>query len=245
MNNDFFKSYQTAEWQRKKNAVLERDNYTCQICGEKNGLMQVHHISYKRCDGKAYSAPMGDLVTLCEECHRHDDGDHKHFYDGRVILDCGFGYSKPKITILKPIEQSAEWYGYDGLLISFRYNGNEQRSIGYRIDGFSSWQFGYFLEPIMESTYVWVNEIFNPNYAEEQAPADPNEVEKFKKAIELYEPNIEWFMRSHGEACYVAYEHFKDGIFWEVKKQRRPYPKVCARVQPVRTTRIMVKHPIR
>ena len=87
--NDFYKTYQTTEWQRKKNSVLERDDYTCQICGSSSGIMQVHHITYKHCKGKAYNAPMGDLITLCEYCHAHDDGDHVPFFNGDYRIDAG------------------------------------------------------------------------------------------------------------------------------------------------------------
>lgn len=133
MNNDFFKSYQTAEWQRKKNAVLERDNYTCQICGDKSGLMQVHHITYKHCRGKAYNAPMGDLITLCEECHRNDDGDHKHFYNGEVTLSRGYLGNKPQV--FGTIKTQNYWEWPIGVIIAFQYCGQPYWNIGFRSCG--------------------------------------------------------------------------------------------------------------
>lgn len=227
MNNDFFKSYQTAEWQRLKYRVLERDNYTCQICGEKSGLMQVHHITYKHCGGKAYNAPMGDLITLCEECHRHDDGDHKHFYGGEVILDWSFCGDKPKVTkmrsMYKSLEMQESWYGYDGLLISFRYLGSMFRYIGYRFG--HQWEFEYLLGYMGEQDRLVHGVIMRPKYAEEQEPASPDEVERFQNAMLGVVPNLEWFMLSHGGACYIAHDQFKNGIFWKCKNQKRPYPK--------------------
>ena len=47
-------------------SIRERDKYTCQICGEKQGdtCHHVHHIDYNKdnCDVK-------NLITLCNSCH--------------------------------------------------------------------------------------------------------------------------------------------------------------------------------
>ena len=49
-----------------KSAVLNRDNYTCQICGEKDSRLDVHHIQFR---SKGGSNRMDNLVTLCSNCH--------------------------------------------------------------------------------------------------------------------------------------------------------------------------------
>lgn len=49
-----------------KSAILNRDNYTCQICGEKDTRLEIHHIQYR---SKGGSNRMDNLVTLCQECH--------------------------------------------------------------------------------------------------------------------------------------------------------------------------------
>jgi len=87
MDKEFAESYNTDEWQRKRNWILLRDRRTCQICGEHG--MEVHHITYKHCDGKAYNALDGELITLCRRCHRHDDGDHINFFNGKYTLVVG------------------------------------------------------------------------------------------------------------------------------------------------------------
>lgn len=52
-------------------AVLDRDNYTCQCCKTKKGTLHVHHIIYRSNGG---SDKIDNLITLCEDCHRklHD-----------------------------------------------------------------------------------------------------------------------------------------------------------------------------
>lgn len=49
-----------------KSAVLNRDDYKCQICGSKDIQLEVHHIIYRSNGG---SDRMDNLVTLCHDCH--------------------------------------------------------------------------------------------------------------------------------------------------------------------------------
>ena len=49
-----------------KQAVLSRDNYTCQICGKTELKLEVHHIVFKSNGG---SDRMDNLVCLCKDCH--------------------------------------------------------------------------------------------------------------------------------------------------------------------------------
>lgn len=70
-----------AKYMDWKNKVLKRDNYTCQICGNKNNL-QVHHIfsikelcntfNIKSFDELYKLKEMFDIgngITLCAKCH--------------------------------------------------------------------------------------------------------------------------------------------------------------------------------
>ena len=60
-----------------KAAVLSRDNYTCQICGEKDSKLEVHHIQFR---SKGGSNMMDNLVTLCRDCH-------KQIHSGELVFD--------------------------------------------------------------------------------------------------------------------------------------------------------------
>ena len=103
MKKEFAETYRTAEWQKKKYEILERDKFTCQLCGNTTRIMEVHHITYKHCYGKAYNALNGELITLCRVCHRGDDGDHCHFGAGRYELRP----NKYRPTIIDHGQQSA------------------------------------------------------------------------------------------------------------------------------------------
>ena len=65
----------------RREAILHRDNYTCQCCGKKNCRLEVHHIKFRSNGG---TDDEENLITLCKECH---DGVH----DGTVVLN-----KKPK-----------------------------------------------------------------------------------------------------------------------------------------------------
>jgi len=59
----------TKAWKEKRLFVLERDNYTCQLCNRKlsSKKLHVHHKDenkYKEVEEVDY------LVTLCRACHR-------------------------------------------------------------------------------------------------------------------------------------------------------------------------------
>ena len=51
----------------KREAILHRDNYTCQCCGKKNCRLEVHHVKFKSNGG---TDDEENLITLCEDCHK-------------------------------------------------------------------------------------------------------------------------------------------------------------------------------
>ena len=48
--------------------VFARDNYTCQVCGTKDKILQTHHIKYRSNGG---SDRADNLITVCTDCHTH------------------------------------------------------------------------------------------------------------------------------------------------------------------------------
>ena len=70
----------------RREAVLHRDNYTCQCCGKKHVRLEVHHIIF-RCMGGTDDEK--NLITLCEKCH-------KMVHNGLLVLT-----KKPKKLNLK------------------------------------------------------------------------------------------------------------------------------------------------
>lgn len=50
----------------RREAVLNRDGYRCQICGRGNTGLEVHHIVYRSQGG---TDDENNLITLCKDCH--------------------------------------------------------------------------------------------------------------------------------------------------------------------------------
>ena len=70
----------------RREAILNRDNYTCQVCGKKHTRLEVHHIIYRSQGG---TNDENNLITLCKDCH-------KDIHNGKVVLT-----KKPKKLNLK------------------------------------------------------------------------------------------------------------------------------------------------
>jgi hypothetical protein len=45
---------------------MERDNFCCQLCGDENSELHVHHKKY---NGNPWDAADDDLITYCHVCH--------------------------------------------------------------------------------------------------------------------------------------------------------------------------------
>jgi hypothetical protein len=58
-------------WQRLRLKVMNRDNFKCQICGDTENTLHVHHLKYE-----LYKEPweyeINALKTLCESCHQNE-----------------------------------------------------------------------------------------------------------------------------------------------------------------------------
>lgn len=82
-------------WQRRRLETYQRDNWTCQWCGDTEHQLQVHH-KYYLPDTLPWDYPDDALVTLCDCCHsRHSfiewinkKGESLLFNAGYDIFDC-------------------------------------------------------------------------------------------------------------------------------------------------------------
>lgn len=68
---DYKRWYKTAKWQRLRQVILVRDNYTCQMCGRvlgARGEAHIDHIQAHRGDAALFWAE-DNLQVLCAPCH--------------------------------------------------------------------------------------------------------------------------------------------------------------------------------
>ena len=57
-------------WQKKRLEILDRDEWCCQICGDGESTLHIHHKYYNNCD--PWDCPEDALITLCEDCHKEE-----------------------------------------------------------------------------------------------------------------------------------------------------------------------------
>lgn len=55
------------EWQKRRLFIFNRDNWTCQLCGDKETQLNVHHKKYSI--KNLILEPDENLITLCKHCH--------------------------------------------------------------------------------------------------------------------------------------------------------------------------------
>lgn len=55
-------------WQRKRLEIMSRDDFSCQLCGEAEKTLHVHHRKYLN-GNDPWDYPSKLLITVCESCH--------------------------------------------------------------------------------------------------------------------------------------------------------------------------------
>ena len=55
-------------WQKKRLQILERDNFTCQGCGDTHNTLHVHHKEYVY-GRDPWEYENEELITYCKDCH--------------------------------------------------------------------------------------------------------------------------------------------------------------------------------
>lgn len=59
---------QDPRWQKKRLEVLERDFFTCQLCGDKKTTLHIHHFCYPT-SFNPWDIELDGLITYCKHCH--------------------------------------------------------------------------------------------------------------------------------------------------------------------------------
>lgn len=72
------------KWQKKRLEILNRDNFTCQLCGDTETQLQVHHKRYIT-GNDPWEYGNNDLITACQDCHKliEDTKNDLQLFSGR------------------------------------------------------------------------------------------------------------------------------------------------------------------
>jgi hypothetical protein len=78
-------------WLMRRRSILARDLCTCQSCGDKDGVMQVHH-KYYITGREPWEYPDEALVLLCAGCHEVEETGRKQAFKdmNTAIAEVGF-----------------------------------------------------------------------------------------------------------------------------------------------------------
>lgn len=81
-------------WQKKRLEILERDEWKCVACGDKEETLHVHHKWYEK-GIKPWDYKDKCLVTLCDSCHKFEHTISAISASGliKAYLSNGFLYS--------------------------------------------------------------------------------------------------------------------------------------------------------
>lgn len=66
----YYQLLKDPRWQKKRLEILQRDDFSCQMCGSPDFTLHIHHISYN--NGDPWEINDNALITLCEDCHEHE-----------------------------------------------------------------------------------------------------------------------------------------------------------------------------
>lgn len=68
---EYYELLKDPRWQKKRLEILERDNWTCQVCTETTKNLHIHHQYYLN-NTLPWEYPNEALQTLCADCHEYE-----------------------------------------------------------------------------------------------------------------------------------------------------------------------------
>jgi len=110
------------KWQKKRLEILNRDKFTCKLCGDTESTLHVHHLEYKP-NTEPWDYPNANFKTLCEYCHREIENLKAIFPDVAILEIDKFGDKNGIYHIYN--------YCANQLIIS-TYNSNNEFICGHR-----------------------------------------------------------------------------------------------------------------
>lgn len=100
------------EWQKKRLEILQRDNFTCTMCGSKEKQLHVHHKVYIY-DNEPWEYLEEFYTTLCYECHDIEEKDKALFHKLiKHFLLKGLTYKELNEDILPTLKKYRDKYNY-------------------------------------------------------------------------------------------------------------------------------------
>jgi len=110
--SEYSKLLLNPKWQKKRLEILERDEFTCQICFNTENTLHVHHCYYSK-GRKPWEYEDSSLKTLCADCHAQET---ELGYSGRNAFAeslCRIGLTESDFwSLAGAIDHSLDKHGY-------------------------------------------------------------------------------------------------------------------------------------
>ena len=105
----YFEKLQDPRWQKKRLEAMQDKEFTCELCGDSQSMLQVHHKEYfKGADPWDYYTEQ--LAVLCKTCHKnyHDQHDALKAISSFLSLDGKFNRNEVAMVIFGYLGSSYE-----------------------------------------------------------------------------------------------------------------------------------------
>jgi 5-methylcytosine-specific restriction endonuclease McrA len=88
----YWEKLKDPRWQKMRLQVLERDEFQCTQCGDKESTLHVHHGCYRK-GAEPWEYPLETLHTLCETCHEDVQSELAKIHERLAFLPAELLYS--------------------------------------------------------------------------------------------------------------------------------------------------------
>jgi hypothetical protein len=96
MAKTYWEKLQDPRWQKKRLEVMEFADFHCEICGDAESTLNVHHKQYFK-GREPWEYDPNELVCLCKGCHETAHGYMENFKYALTKLDMDGPYSISEI----------------------------------------------------------------------------------------------------------------------------------------------------
>jgi len=115
-------------WQRKRLEIMQRDDFTCQMCKDTETTLNIHHKKYFK-DKEPWDIDNKYLITLCEDCHNEIEqlkNDNKNLIYNKIRIYKSNNWQEKNFIMFVSYKE----------ICSMRiYNKNKEFIIGFNLCG--------------------------------------------------------------------------------------------------------------
>lgn len=100
---DYKEQIKSPKWQKRRLEVMKNDDFTCQLCGDTESMLNVHHLSYHK-DRNIWEYDDWELITLCENCHKEEHSSMDDIINGIESIKSRGVTMREIISVLESID---------------------------------------------------------------------------------------------------------------------------------------------